>query len=482
MAADKIDDKGITAKKEVNFSDWYTQAVIKAELADYGPVKGTIAFRPASYALWEKLQEIFNAEIKKTGHKNAYFPMLIPESLLTKEAEHFKGFVPEVFWATKEGNDDLSDKLALRPTSETIIYYFFSKWIRSWRDLPLLLNQWCNVLRAEIKDTKPFIRTSEFLWQEGHTAHETDAEAEKEVFYILNTYKEMLADYFAIPTLSGKKSESEKFAGAKYTTALESMMPDGKALQMATSHNLGQNFSKPFDITFQGRDSQTDYVHTTSWGISTRVLGALIMIHGDDKGIILPPKIAPVQVVIVPILGKPGSEKAVAVAEDLRNKLEGRYAVVLDSRPELSPGYKFNEWELKGVPVRLEIGPKDVEKKEAVLVRRDDGRKESVPLDLLSDKIGIMLDEIQSALYIKANKLLNENTHDAKTYAEFKDIIAKKGGFVEAYWCESETCEKKIKEETSATNRLVLDEKKSKGKCIYCGKATETKAYFAKAY
>ncbi len=477
--------QGITVKKSENFPEWYTQVVLKSGLADYGPIQGTIAFREYSFAIWEKIQAIFNEMIKKTGHKNVYFPMLIPESFLKKEAEHFKGFTPEVFWVTQAGDRKLSERLAIRPTSETMVYYFFSRWIRSWRDLPLLVNQWCNIARAEIKSTKPFIRTTEFLWQEGHTAHATKEEADKEVMLILEFYRKIIEDYLAIPVLVGKKSEREKFAGALYTTTLEALMPDGKALQIGTSHNLGQNFSKPFEIKFLDKDEKEKYVWTTSWGIASRLIGAIIMVHGDDKGLVLPPNIAPIQVVIIPIYYKKTERKEVLrKAKEILSKLEeNKVSAFLDDREEYTPGWKFNEWELKGVPLRIEIGPKDLEKKQVVVARRDNFEKVIVKEKDLIKKLNELLNEIQKSLFRKAKKFLKENIFIARNFDEFKKIIKEKGGFVKACWCGSEECEEKIQAETGATIRVIPFEKeKIFSKCIYCRKEAKEVAYFAKAY
>ncbi len=375
-----MSDTGVTVKKNEDFSEWYTEVVLKSGMAEYAPIKGCMILREHSYAIWEKIQEVFNKKIKATGHGNVYFPMFIPESLLKKESEHFAGFIPEVAWITEGGSTPLEEKLAIRPTSETIMYATFAKWIRSWRDLPIKLNQWCNIVRWETKATKPFLRTREFLWQEGHTVHATAEEAEKEVFYALGEYKDLVETWLAIPVLVGKKTESEKFAGALYTTTMEAMMPDGKALQMGTSHNLGQNFAKVFDITFIGEDEQKHDVWQTSWGITTRLIGAVIMVHGDDKGLVLPPKVAPVQVVIVPIPYKGAEPAAIAAkAKELHTILKEKgILVVLDDREEYTPGWKFNQWELKGVPIRIEIGPRDLKQQQVMMVRRDTGQKMAV--------------------------------------------------------------------------------------------------------
>ncbi|MEM5790905.1 MAG: proline--tRNA ligase [Candidatus Aenigmatarchaeota archaeon] len=477
--------EGVTVKKNENFSEWYTQVIQKAELADYGPVQGTIVIKEYSYEIWEKVREIFDKMIKEAGHKNAYFPMFIPESFLKKEAEHFKGFTPEVFWITHSGDRKLGERIAIRPTSETIIYYFYSKWIRSWRDLPLLLNQWCNVARGEIKSTKPFIRTSEFLWQEGHTAHATFEETEKEVMLILKFYQKLMEDYLAIPVLAGKKSEKEKFPGALYTTTLEALMPDGKALQMATSHNLGQNFSKPFEIKFLDKDGNEKYVWITCWGASTRLIGAVIMVHGDDKGLVLPPKIAPIQVVIVPIYyEKKERKKVLKKCKEIFEKLKKNdISCLADEREEYTPGWKFNEWELKGVPLRIEIGPRDVKEEEIVLVRRDTGEKIKIKESELIEKVKKILGEIQGNLFKKARNFLNKNIFVARSYEEFKNIFKEKGGFIKACWCGNEKCEEKIQEETGATIRLIpFQKEKVFSKCIYCGKEAREVVYFAKAY
>lgn len=475
------DEKGITVKKSENFPEWYSQVVEKAKLAEYGPIHGTIAFSPNSYEIWESIHAAFDKMIKDTGHKNAYFPLMIPESWLRKEAEHFKAFVPEVFWVTHEGDKKLADRYAIRPTSETIIYYFFSKWVRGWRDLPILMNQWCNVLRAEIKDTKPFIRTSEFLWQEGHTAHETNEEASKEVKLILDFYKQIAQDYLAIPVLSGRKSDLEKFGGADYTLAIEGMMPDGKALQMGTSHNLGQNLSKAFSVKFLGRDEKEHFAFTTSWGISTRLLGALIMVHGDDSGLIMPPRIAYTQVVIVPIFKEEEKKAVIEFSTKLLERLRLGHRAELDLR-EVTPGYKFHDWEMKGVPVRIEIGPRDMKAGTVVIVRRDTKEKKSVKTEDLEKEIHAALDAIQKNLYEKAQKTLNDNISDATTYKELETIISTKGGFVRVNWCGKDMCELKIKEDTTATNRIMPFDEKKKGKCIVCSDPTDTIAYFAKAY
>ena len=475
--------EGINVRKDENFSEWYTQVVLKAGLADYGPVQGTMAIRPTAYEIWEMIQEAFNRMIKSTGHKNAYFPMLIPESFLTKEAEHFEGFTPEVFWVTHGGNNKLGEQLAVRPTSETIIYSFYSKWIRSWRDLPLLLNQWCNVLRSEIKATKPFLRTSEFLWQEGHTAHATKEEADKEVRMILDFYKEIAEQYLAIPVLQGMKSEREKFAGALYTTTIEALMPDGKAVQSGTSHNLGQHFAKAFGIEFLDEQGQKQFVWQTSWGISTRLLGALIMLHGDDKGLVIPPKVAPVQLMIVPIYKDIEKAEVLKASRSIMESLRSAgFRVDIDERENRTPGWKFNEHETKGVPMRIEIGPKDIASGSVVLVRRNTSEKRSVKISELNNLVKEEIVKMQNEMFEKAKKFLDQNIRVAENYDEFKEILNSKKGFIKAGWCGKDSCEDKIKEETGATSRLIPFDHENTKSCVYCGEKAKSYAYFALSY
>ncbi|NWG11576.1 proline--tRNA ligase [Candidatus Bathyarchaeota archaeon] len=481
----KMSDIGVTVKKTEDFSEWYTQVVTKSELADYAPIKGCMVFREHSYAIWEKIQEVFNQKIKATGHRNVYFPMFIPESFLRKEAEHFAGFVPEVAWVTVGGESPLEERLAVRPTSETIMYAMYSKWIRSWRDLPLKQNQWCNIVRWETSATKLFLRTREFLWQEGHTAHATEEEADREVMEILGAYKDLMENYLAIPVLTGKKTESEKFKGALYTTTLEAMMPDGKALQMGTSHNLGQNFSKVFDIKFIGEDEKDHYVWQTSWGITTRLIGALVMVHGDDKGLVLPPNIAPIQVVIIPITYKDVDKKVITKkAREIFEELQKKgIAITIDDRAEYTPGWKFNEWELKGVPIRIEIGPRDIKQKQVTLARRDTSKRMTIKNEETATRISEMLKEIQTNLFDKARKALDENITTVKTYDEFKETLKEKSGFIRACWCGNSTCEERIKEETGATIRLIPFEKeRTFTKCVHCGEDADEVVYFARAY
>ena len=468
-----MSDVGVTVKKSEDFSEWYTEVILKSGLADYAPIKGCMIIREDAISMWEKIQEVLNKKIKATGHRNVYFPMFIPEGFLKKEAEHFAGFTPEVAWVTQGGDTPLEEKLAVRPTSETIMYATFSKWIRSWRDLPLKINQWCNIVRWETKATKLFLRTREFLWQEGHTAHATKEEAEKEVMYALGEYRDIIENYLAIPVIVGVKSDSEKFAGADYTTALEAMMPDGKALQMGTSHNLGQHFAKVFDIKFIGEDEKDHMVWQTSWGLTTRTIGALVMIHGDDKGLVLPPKIAPVQVVIVPIPYKGADPAAIAAkAKEVADKLTQKgLTVILDDRGEYTPGWKFHQWELKGVPIRIEIGPRDLQQQQVVMVRRDTKEKSFVKETELLETAEKLLDDIQHSLFAKAKQNLEEKTTSVKTYDEFKQVVAGKGGFLKAAWCGSPDCEAKIKEETGATIRVIpFEREEPQTDCIVCGK------------
>ena len=475
---------GITVKKSVDFSDWYTQCVIKSGIADYSPGKGFIILRPYGYAIWENIKEILDDQFKKTGHKNSFLPVLIPESLLTVEKNHFEGFMPEVYWVTKSGNNDLGEKLAVRPTSETLAYSMFSKWISSYRDLPLKLNFWNSALRAEIKSTKPLIRNSEFLWQEGHTAHSNEKEASDEVRMILDLYKMLIEEYLAIPTVSGLKTDKEKFVGANYTTCLESLMPDGKALQMATSHNLAQNFSKPFEIKFLDKDSAEHLVWQTSWGISWRVIGALIMVHGDDKGLILPPKISPTQVIIVPIYKDESKEIVKQKAYELENKLkDSNIRAYTDDRDEYTSGWKFNEWEMKGVPLRVNIGIRDIREEQVELITRDTRERFYVKeKDLLNETLSI-LENIQSNMYHLAKNYLVTNTRNATRLDELLSMLDSSGGFVACSWCGKRECEDLVKEKTTADIRIIpFNTKKNISSCIACGKEGTTEVYFGRAY
>ncbi|MBI2185120.1 MAG: proline--tRNA ligase [Thaumarchaeota archaeon] len=477
-------DLGVSVKRSDDFSEWYTQVVLKAELADYAAAKGFIALRPYGYAIWDQIRQVLDERFRATGHVNAYFPTLIPESLLRREAEHFEGFTPEVFWVTRAGNNDLSEKLVVRPTSETIIYDFYARWVRSWRDLPVLINLWNSVLRAEIKSTKPFLRTSEFLWQEGHTVHVSKEEADDEVMRILEIYREIIEEYLAIPTLRGTKSDKEKFVGALYTTTLESMMPDGRALQMGTSHNLGQNFSKPFGIKFLGKDEKEHYAWQTSWGVSWRLIGALIMTHGDDKGLVMPPRMASIQVVFVPVYYKDDVKNAVMqrIKEGTDRLRKQGVRVHMDDREEYTPGWKYHEWELKGVPLRIEVGPRDLEKDQFMLVRRDTGERKTVPNQGLEESVKSILESIQKALFDKASATLKEMTRSAKSKEELKKTIEEKGGFVEAQWCGSRECEEKVKTDSGADIRLIPFDSQASGLCVVCGNPASSTVYFARAY
>ena len=423
--------------------------------------------------------------MKETGHANAYFPLLIPESYLKKEATHFKGFTPEVFWVTQSGENALSERLAIRPTSETIVNDAYSKWVRSWRDLPLLINLWNSVLRSEITATRPFLRTSEFLWQEGHTVHATKEDADKEVMMILEFYRQLIEEALAIPVLLGYKSEKEKFRGALYTTTLEAMMPDGKAIQMGTSHNLGQNFSKPFEIKYLGKDGEMHYAWTTSWGVSWRLISAMIMLHGDDKGLVIPPQIAPIQVVLIPIYFK--TEQSDAITAKARTivetlKKEGIEAHA-DFRDQYTPGWKFNEWEMKGIPLRIEVGPRDVQNQQSVLVRRDNSQKLIVKDNDLVNEVKKCLSEIQSNLFAKAKTSLEEAVTTVTSYEEFKKTLDARGGFIRSCWCGSTECEETIQNDTGATIRtLPLKDEELFSKCVHCGKPATKVAYFARSY
>lgn len=471
-------------KKSENLSDWYTDVILKAELADYGPVKGTMVIRPYGYALWETVQEIFNRMMKTKDVQNAYFPLFIPHSLLEKEKEHVEGFSPELALVTIGGGEKLKDPLVVRPTSETIMYAMYAKWVHSWRDLPVLINQWNNVVRWE-KRTYLFLRTTEFLWQEGHTAHETEKEAIDMALTAFEWYRQVFEDYMAIPIYQGTKSTAEKFAGAVTTYTNEALVPDGKVLQMATSHNLGQNFSKVFDIQFAARDGKIAHVWQTSWGLSTRALGGLFLIHGDDSGVILPPKIAPIQAVIMPIRRGDGDNKLLlARCEELKEALTNAgVRVRLDVREEPSVGRRFNEWEVKGVPVRLEVGQRELDADTVVFARRDTGEKITVTRKEVITTVQKLLADMQTSMFEKAKKFRDDNTRDAASWDEFKKIMETNRGFIRAFWCEKAECEATIKEETKATTRLLpLNAKEEKGVCVRCGKPANHRWIFAQSY
>ncbi len=474
-------DKGLVPQSQ-DFNEWYNEVVLKADLVDYGPVRGTMVVKPYGYAIWENIQRELDRMFKETGHQNCYFPLFIPMSFLQKEAEHVEGFSPELAVVTQAGGETLEEPLAVRPTSETIIGYMWSRWIRTYRDLPQLLNQWNSVVRWELR-TKLFLRTTEFLWQEGHTAHATQEEAEEEARRMAGVYATVLREWCAIPGWEGLKTESEKFAGAVYSISYEAMMRDGKALQSCTSHYLGTNFARAFDIQFQDKDQQNKYVHTTSWGFTTRVVGAIVMTHGDDKGLILPPRLAPVQVVIVPIYKADTREVVLPAAVELAHTLKAAgIRVFLDDRDQYSPGYKFNEWELKGVPLRLEVGPRDVEAKTAVLASRLGG-KETVGVSALPELIPARLEAFQQQLYQRALAFRDAHTWEVDSYEAFKEKVEQ--GFVKAFHCGEAACEKQIKAETTATTRCIpYDEPEAQGQCVRCGKPSVygKRILFAKAY
>jgi prolyl-tRNA synthetase len=468
----------------VDYSRWYTDIVQAAELADYSPVKGCMVIRPYGYALWENVQQALDQRFKATGHQNAYFPLFIPESFIKKEAEHVEGFSPELAVVTHGGGKKLEEPLIVRPTSETIINAMFAQWVQSYRDLPLLINQWCNVVRWEMR-TRLFLRTTEFLWQEGHTAHATAEEAMEETHRILDVYRDFAENEAAIPVIPGRKSETEKFAGAVESYTMEAMMGNRWALQAGTSHFLGQNFAKAFGTQFLSEDNQLEHVWQTSWGVSTRMIGAIVMVHGDDQGLRLPPRLAPIQVVVVPIW-KSDEERAqvMAVVERVTEELGQELRCRLDDRPEVSPGFKFNDWEMRGVPLRIEMGPRDVQKGQAVLVRRDLPRKENkstVAVDALRSEVRSLLDAIQGNLFAQALCFREANTFQPATYEEFREGVGK--GFALAYWCGSADCEATIKEETKATIRCIpLQQDGTPGCCIHCGGEAKEKAVFARAY
>tara|TARA_Y100000996_G_scaffold140918_1_gene107758 strand:+ start:1217 stop:2689 length:1473 start_codon:yes stop_codon:yes gene_type:complete len=486
----------ITPKSQ-DYNKWYTDIITKAELADYGPVKGTMVIRPYGFEIWDRLKNSFDKRFKDTGHVNAYFPLFIPKSFLAKEAEHVEGFAKECavvthsrLKASEDGNDlivdpesQLQEEIIVRPTSETVIWSMYKKWIHSYRDLPVLMNQWANVVRWEMR-TRLFLRTSEFLWQEGHTAHETENEALEEAKKMLDIYKEVVEGQMGIPVLTGTKSESEKFAGAEETYCIEAMMGDKKALQAGTSHYLGQNFSKAFDVRFQTKDNKEDFVYATSWGVSTRLIGALIMVHGDDKGLRLPPNIAPIQVVVIPVINKKyNEEQFISYTESLISDFQAKgIRYYIDKREQYSVGYKFNEWEMKGVPLRLEVGPRDIENNQLVIARRDNNEKESISIKEASQNIEKKLIDIQNNLFSQAKEFMDKNTFTVSDYEEFKNQISL-GGFINCGWDGSIDTENKIKEETKATIRCILFEQNiSNIKCIYSGKPAKFQVIFSKAY
>lgn len=476
----KRNDEFVThiASRSDDFPQWYTDVILKTDMVDYSIVKGCMVIKPYGYGVWELIHDEMDRRFKETGHVNAYFPLLIPESLLKKEAEHVEGFAPEVAWVTHGGDEELTERLCIRPTSETIICSMYSKWIQSYRDLPLLINQWANVVRWE-KNTRPFLRTSEFLWQEGHTAHATFEEAEAETQRMLEVYREFAQNVLAIPVICGKKSEKEKFAGAQATYTIEAMMQDGKALQMGTSHNLSDHFAKAYDIKYLSKDGKLEHCFTTSWGTSTRMIGGLIMVHGDDRGLILPPRVAPIQLVILPIaMHKAG---VIEKADEIYAQLKSAGIRVKVDDSDQTAGWKFNQWEMKGVPVRLEVGPKDIENKQVVLVRRDTHEKYIVPMETLTDTVKKLLDDIHESLFNRALAFREAKTVDATTFEELKNGV--NGGFVRAMWCGDRECEDAIKEKTGATTRCMpFEQKHLSDVCVHCGKPAKAMTYFAKSY
>jgi prolyl-tRNA synthetase len=473
--------KEITNKDE-DFSRWYTDVVRKADLADYTSIKGCMVIKPYGYELWENIKNGLDKMIKATGHKNAYFPLFVPESLLKKEAEHVKGFAPEVAWITHGGDEELEERLAIRPTSEAIICAIYSEWVQSWRDLPILINQWANVVRWE-KVTRLFLRTREFLWQEGHTAHATEEEAEVETLKMLGVYKELAENFLAMPVLIGRKSEAQKFPGAVHTYAVEALMSNGWALQAGTSHNLGQHFAKVFDIQYLDKNQEQQYVWQTSWGVSTRLIGGVIMTHGDNAGLILPPKIAPIQAIIVPIIFDKSRAEVLGKVDQLIQSLSDKFRVEADLRDEYTPGWKYNEWELKGVPIRIEVGPRDVKNEQVVVVRRDTREKTIVKEADLKGVIEKMLDDIQADIFQKAKDFRDSHTYDVDDFATFESIMEEGRGFIYSNWCGSSDCEKTIQDKTSATIRCIpLEGAEPTGKCVLCNEEGKYKVYFAKAY
>ncbi|HDQ99589.1 MAG TPA: proline--tRNA ligase [candidate division WOR-3 bacterium] len=469
-------------KKSENFSDWYTAVVLKAGLADYAPIRGCMVIRPHGYGIWENIQQRLDARFKATGHVNACFPTMVPESFFRKEARHVEGFAPEAWWVTHRGADKLEERLALRPTSEAVINAMFARWVKSWRDLPVLMNQWCNIFRAE-KATRLFLRTSEFLWQEGHTLHRTEAEAEEETLKILDLYLDFLKNDLALPVLAGFKPESEKFAGADRTYTMEAMMPDGQALQAGTSHNLGQGFARAFEIKYLDENNTEQHPWGTSWGVSTRLIGALVMTHGDDRGLFLPPKVAPIQAAIVPILFGRNDTAVLDRCREARAALDG-IRVRLDDATNQTAGWKFNQYEMLGVPVRVEIGPKDVEKQGAVLVPRDGSGKRFIKFAELRAEVESLLDEVQSKMYDSALARLRAMMSEAGDFDEFRRKLAERPGFVKVAWCGTQDCENRIIGETKTTPRVMVPAEQDKGNapCIACGRETGTRIHYARTY
>ena len=479
----KTSQEGMTAKKNENFDEWYTQVILKAELADYSPVSGCMVYRPAGYSIWENIQSATDSEFKRVGITNSYFPIFIPERLLKKEAEHVQGFAPEVAWVTQAGSSELDERLAIRPTSETLMYEVVSKWIRSWRDLPLRLNQWNNVVRWEFRHPTPFLRTREFLWNEGHTLFATRKEADAERDEIMGIYQSITEEYMALPGYLGRKSKSETFAGAEATYSIEHLLPDGKAIQGPDWHSDGQNFSKAFEIVFVDRNGDKEYAWQNTWAISTREIGVMLAVHSDDRGAVIPPKVSALQVVLVPIVNDESKEAVLAESRKLLERLSKRFRAKLDDRDHLTPGRKFNEWELKGVPLRIEFGPRDMKEKQAVLVRRDTGGKRTTKLVSLEEEVAKELETIQASMLQRATRALAENTRDAETLADLKRILAKHGGIVRVPWCGKAECEAKMKEETGGKIlNFPIDQKAPKAKCPVCSRDAVHLANFGKSY
>lgn len=474
--------KGITTREQ-DYARWYTDVIAAARLADYAPVKGCMVIMPNGYAIWERMQATLDGLFKETGHENAYFPLFIPESFMKREAEHVEGFAPECAVVTHGGGKKLEEPLFIRPTSETIIWSMYQKWIQSYRDLPILINQWANIVRWEMR-TRLFLRTTEFLWQEGHTAHATSEEAAKETLQMIEVYRQFAEDYMAMPVIVGLKTEKEKFAGAVKTYCIEAMMQDTKALQSGTSHFLGQNFAKAFDVTYQTESGTREYVWATSWGVSTRLIGGLIMTHSDDRGLVIPPKLAPLQAVVVPIWR--GDDERAVILERVNSLTSGwkeHFSFKIDDRENYRPGWKFNEWEQRGVPVRIEIGPKDLESNNAVLVRRDSGEKHVVAQDKLRDEITEALKKMQIDLYNRAVVFRENNSHHLESYDEFRQMIDNPGGFFWVHWCGNRECEDRLQNETKATIRAIpLENKKESGRCLLCGGSSNERVVIAKAY
>ncbi|NLY11114.1 MAG: proline--tRNA ligase [Firmicutes bacterium] len=468
----------ITAMDQ-DFARWYTDVVLRAELVDYSGIKGCMIIKPYGYRIWELIQQQLDARFKETGHENVYMPLFIPESLLQKEAEHVAGFAPEVAWVTHGGNEKLTERLCVRPTSEAVFCDHYAKTIQSYNDLPKLYNQWCSVVRWE-KTTRPFLRTTEFLWQEGHTAHATAEEAAKEALDMLEIYANFCAEVLAIPVLKGRKTEKEKFAGAKVTYTIEALMHDGQALQSGTTHDFGDGFARAFGIQYTDKDNTLKYVYQTSWGVSTRLIGGLIMVHGDDRGLVLPPRVAPIQVMIIPIgTNRPG---VLEKAEELKTLLKDKVRVDLDASSK-SPGWKFNEYEMKGVPLRIEIGPRDLEQNQVTVVRRDNSEKIQVPLDKVVEQVVAILEDVQKSLLEKATKARDEKTFSATSLEELASILKETPGFIKAMWCGSRECEEKIKEETGATSRCIpFEQEKISDRCVCCGEEAKEMVYWGRAY